>query len=349
MKRKRVSAADVAKEAGVSRTTVSFVLNNTPGKSISEGTRQRVITAARRLGYTPNEAARSLAMSRSRAVGLFICHSQFVFTDAFIVRVVEGMTLAVNRMRVRLVIQPVTLQDDSYLDTAVRLGLDGLVLINAHDNDPGLDELVEHGFPTVAMDHLPEISVDQVYVDVETAARRAAEHLLDLGHRRVGMIAHAPPVYSAAHSRILGYRAALEAGGVEYRPEYMCYGDFNERSGYDAMRGLLELPEPPTAVFAGNDVIAYGALEAINDCGLSIPDDVSLVGFDDDYLSRFLNPPLTTVAMPAAGMGSSSVDVLIDRLEGRLGDEPKRIELPAEIAVRDSAGPPRHQHASEYP
>lgn len=340
MKRKRVSAADVALEAGVSRTTVSFVLNNTPGKSISEATRQRVITAAKRLGYTPNEAARSLAMSRSRAIGLFICHSQFVFTDAFIVRVVEGMTLAVNRLRVRLIIQPVTLQDDSYLDTATRLGLDGLVLINAHDNDPGLEELALHGFPTVAMDHLPDFDVDQVFVDVQSAARRAVDHLVSLGHRSIGMIAHAPPIYSAAHSRILGYRAALDAVGIAYRPELMCYGDFNERSGYDAMRSLLELPNPPTAVFAGNDVIAYGALEAANDCGRSIPGDLSLVGFDDDYLSRYLNPPLTTVAMPAAGMGSTAVDLVVDRLDGSPDAPAKRIELPAELTLRDSTAPP---------
>jgi LacI family transcriptional regulator len=340
MKRKRVSAADVAKEAGVSRTTVSFVLNNTPGKNISEATRQRVVSAAQRLGYTPNEAARTLAMSRRRSIGLFICHSQFLFTDVFIARAVEGMTLAVNRLRVRLVIHPVTLQDTSYLTTARRLGVEGIVLINTHDNDPGLEELCRSDFPTVAMDYLPDLPVDQVFVDGCAAAHQAVAHISELGHRRIGMIAHASPVYGAARFRIDGYRRALEQSGLEFCKELLRYGDFSERSGYDAMKSLLELEEPPTAVFAGNDVVAYGAMQAVHDAHLSIPGNMSLVGFDDDYLSRFLNPPLTTVVMPATGMGSTAVNLLVDRLEGRLGEEPSRVELPTQVAVRDSAAPP---------
>ena len=343
MKRKKASAADVAQRAGVSRTTVSFVINNTPGKSITETTRQRVLAAAAELGYSPNEAARTLAMSRRRSIGLLICHSQFVYTDAFIMRVVEGMTLAVNRARLQLVIHPISLKEARYIEIAERLGVDGLVLINAHDNDPGLEQIVRTQFPTVAMDYLPDIAVDQVYVDGRHAAQTAVNHLVELGHRRIAMITHASAIFAAARQRIEGYRASLDRARIPPRDEYMRTGDFSDQSGFEAMQQLLSLPEPPTAVFAGNDVIAYGALDAIHQSGLLVPRDISLVGFDDDYLSRFVNPPLTTMALPAAGMGSTAVTMLLNRIDGAAEADPDgvaRRPLDAHLARRDSSGPP---------
>lgn len=349
MKRKKASAADVAHLAGVSRTTVSFVINNTPGKNIPEATRRRVLAAAEKVGYSPNEAARTLAMSRRRSIGLLICHSQFVYTDAFIMRVVEGMSLAVNRARLQLVIQPISLNDARYMEIAERLGLDGLVLINAHDNDPGLEHIIRARIPAVAMDYLPEIPVDQVYVDGRAAARIAVDHLIDLGHSRIAMITHADPVYAAARQRIEGYHDSLDRAGIPARDVYLCTGDFSERSGYSAMQRLLDLPEPPSAVFAGNDVVAYGALDAIHARGLTVPDDMSLIGYDDDYLSRFVNPPLTTVALPASGMGSTAVSMLLGRLEDDVetdDDGVARQSLDAHLTRRESCAPPRRVFAS---
>jgi len=336
VKRKRVSAEDVAREAGVSRTTVSFVLNNTPGKNISENTRQRVLQAASRLGYMPNEDARRLAMFRSRAIGLFICHSQYVYTDAFIIRTVEGMAQAVNRYRLQLVIQPLHLQEGSYLSLARKDRVDGLVLINAHNEDPALSEIVEEGFPVVAMDFLEDWDMDQVYVDNRSAAGELTDYLINLGHRKVAMITHASTVYSASELRLQGYRDALARHTIEFREEYVAYGDFSEHSGFVSMQKFISLPDPPSAVFAGNDVVAYGALRAIRDAGLSVPEDISLVGFDDDYLSRYLNPPLTTMALPAAGMGSAAVSLLIGRMDNGGPREPKRLVLPARISIRNS-------------
>ena len=340
MSKKSVSARDVAEAAGVSRTTVSFVLNNTPGKSISEGTRQRVLSAAAELGYRPNEAARALALSKRRTFGLVICHSQFAYTDAFIMRVIEGMTLAVNRARVRLVVHPISLTDADYLDIARQLDVDGLVLINTHDNDPGLEELIRSGFPSVAMDDLPDLPISQVFVDGQRAAETAVQHLIDLGHTDIGMISHARGVYAAARQRIAGYHARLDRAGISAREDLLVYGDFSERSGYDAMRQLLALEDPPTAVFAGNDVVAYGAIDAIRESGLRIPDDVSIVGFDDDYISRYLNPPLTSVIIPAAGMGSTAVSILAAEVNGEAGEPARREELPTQMAVRESTAPP---------
>lgn len=340
MSKKSVSARDVAEAAGVSRTTVSFVLNNTPGKSISESTRQRVLSAAAELGYRPNEAARALALSKRRTFGLIICHSQFAYTDAFIMRVIEGMTLAVNRARVRLVVHPISLQDANYLEIARHLDVDGLVLINTHDNDPGLEELIDQRFPSVAMDHLPDLPISQVFVDGQRAAESAVDHLVGLGHTAIGMISHARGIYAAARQRIAGYRASLGRAGIEARDDHLVYGDFSERSGYDAMKQLLELPDPPTAVFAANDVVAYGAIDAIRERGLRIPEDMSIVGFDDDYISRYLNPPLTSVVIPAAGMGSTAVSMLAAQVNGADAPPTRREELPTQMAIRESTAAP---------
>jgi LacI family transcriptional regulator len=338
----RVSAEDVAREAGVSRTTVSFVLNNTPGKSIPESTRQRVLDAAGRLGYTPNEDARRLARVRARTIGLFICHSQFVYSDAFITRALEGMSQAVNRYRVRLVVHPVSLREASYIALARQTGASGIVLINTHTEDPALAELAASGFPAVSMDYLDDGAIDQVYVDNEAAAREIVEYVLGLGHRRIGMITHAPPVFFAARKRLEGYRGAIEAAGVEYDPSLVRHADFSEQSGYTQMQDLLKRVPDITAVFAGNDVVAYGAMQAILQSGRRIPDDLSIVGFDDDYMSRFLNPPLTTMVLPAAGHGATSIDTLMKRIDDPETGRPFRKLLQAHIAIRESCAPAAH-------
>lgn len=332
-----MSAADVAAEAGVSRTTVSFVINNTPGKNISEVTRQRVLSAAERLGYIPDQEARRIAMARHHSIGLFICHSQYVYSDAFISRVVEGMAQAVNRHRVRLVIHPVTLYEESYLEIAKRDEVDGIVLINAHDDDPALTDVVSSGFPAVTMDHLPELPLDQVYVDNRSAAAEMVQYLIDLGHHDIAMITHASTVFAASHMRVQGYVDALSGAGLTQREEWIGYGDFSEHSGYEAMSRILDAAARPTAVFAANDVVAYGAMRAAGDAGLSVPEDLSIVGFDDDYLSRYLNPPLTTMALPASGMGSAAVTLLLRHImEEESAATPSRIVLPCQIAVRSS-------------
>jgi len=337
----RVSAEDVAREAGVSRTTVSFVLNNTPGKSITETTRQRVLDAAARLGYIPNEDARRLARARAMTIGLFICHSQFVYSDAFITRALEGMSQAVNRYRVRLVVHPVSLREASYVGLARQTGASGIILINAHDEDPALLELAEAEFPAVSMDYLGDMAVDQVYVDNEIAAREIVDYIVNLGHRRIGMIAHAAPVFFASRMRLDGYRNSLEGAGIDYDPAIVRHADFSEQSGYLQMTDLLRRTPDVTAVFAGNDVVAYGAMQAILQAGLRVPEDISIVGFDDDYMSRFLNPSLTTMVLPAAGHGATSVQTLMERIGGSDEPRPARRLLKAHITIRESCASPQ--------
>lgn len=342
--RARVSAEDVAREAGVSRTTVSFVLNNSPGKNISEGTRQRVLEAAGRLGYTPNEDARRLARARAMTVGLFICHSQFVYSDAFITRVLEGMSQAVNRFRVRLIVHPVSLREASYIELARQTNASGIILINTHDQDPALAELADSGFPAVSMDYLDDTPIDQVYVDNDAAAREIVEYLTGLGHRKIGLITHAAPVFFASRMRMEGYRHALDQSGIPFDPAYVRHADFSEQSGYTQMKDLLARVPAITAVFAGNDVVAYGAMQAIVQSGRRVPEDISIVGFDDDFMSRFLNPSLTTMVLPANGHGSAAVETLMARIGGDAPGAPVRRLLQAHIAIRESCAAPLHLH-----
>lgn len=337
----RVSAEDVAKEAGVSRTTVSFVLNNTPGKSIAEATRQRVMEAASRLGYVPDENARRLARTRTRTVSLLVCHNQLVYSDAFITRVLEGMSQAVNRARVRLLVHPVSLRATDYQDIAHRDRAEGIVLINAHDEDTALQDLARSDFPVVTMDYVGALGVDQVYIDNCAAAKDMVRYLLELGHRKVAILVHAPRIFFSASKRLAGYREALKQAGIEADLDLIRFASFSEQSGFDQMNDLLQSRPDITAVFAGNDVVAYGAMQAILQTGRSIPEDVSLAGFDDDYMSRFLSPALTTVALPASGHGAAAVEVLVERMNGAAPDDPVERLLSTHLVTRESTGPPR--------
>ena len=343
MEHKRVSAADVAQKAGVSRTTVSFVVNNTPGKNISEDTRQRVLAAMQDLGYTPDERARRVAMARRQTVGLYVRHSQYVYTDAFIVRTIEGMSQAVNRHRVQLIIQPISQSyTGNYVDLVRQDNLDGIILINTQASDAGLNDLITEQFPVVSLDDLGDtLAIDQVFVDNRGAACQIVEYLIGLGHRRIAMITHAAPTFTASSARLAGYRDALEAANIPYSEDLVRYADFSEQSGHDAMLDLLSLPKLPTAVFAGNDVVAYGALLASREAEISVPEEVSVVGFDDDYLSRYMSPALTTVALPASGMGSTAVSLLVERLSDPDSiRKPRRLVLPTHISIRSSATNP---------
>lgn len=338
-RKRRVSAEDVAREAGVSRTTVSFVLNNTPGKGITESTRERVLDAAARLGYKPNEHARRLARTASLSIGVLVCHSQFAYSDVFITRVLEGMSQVANRFRARLSLEPVRLDEPSYLDLARRYAFDGIILINAHEADRALMEVADHRYPAVSMDDVGEIAVDQVYVDNIAAAEEMTSYLLNLGHRRIAFVGHAPNAYYSSQKRLEGYRRAMQKHAGGFDESLVRFADFTERSGVEQMNELLAEVGTVEAVFAGNDVVAYGVIRALINAGHRIPEDTSVAGFDDDYVSRFLNPPLTTMALPASSYGAAAVEMLMERVGEPDGPEPRTRILKARMSVRGSCAP----------
>jgi LacI family transcriptional regulator len=334
-KRKPVSQVEIARIAGVSRTTVSFVLNNVRGKNISEETRQRVVTAAREFGYSPDGAAVDTATSREGAMSLFVCHSESAFSDAYIMRLIEGMGPVLHKSRYDLRVQQFRVSRADYVETARRNGYEGILLLNTHADDPGIAALKGSLLPFVVIGSLPDEGLTQVDIDNAEAARIVGEYLHGLGHRDIAVIPHASEAFLAVKARLAGFSAALRALGLELPPERVSYAHFSEESGHVAMREILGRGTPPTAVFATNDMVAYGAMRAIEEAGLSIPEDLSVVGFDDDYMSRYTNPPLTTMTLPAEGIGRMAAEALLRLIRG--GRAQRGISLlPTSLTVRRS-------------
>ncbi len=335
-----MTSQDVAELAGVSRTTVSFVLNDVPGAKISEDTRQRVLEAARQLNYYPASAARSLARGRTNVIGLVVCQSpNSIFADAFLPEVIRGLGEVAQERSFRILLQSVedVTHPEAYIALVREKYIDGLIVSGPRSDDAQLPQLVREGFPIVLLGQLNEVDFSFVDVDNAGAARMATEHLIVLGHRRIGLITNAPLLYTASRDRLQGYRLALEAHDLPYDDNLVRYGNFREESGYEAMSQLLALPKRPTATFVASDLVAFGAMEIIKEQGLAIPEDVAIVGFDDVRLARYVDPPLTTVHLPAYEQGRCAGDMLIRLINGEKVEQ-REVFLQTELVVRQSCG-----------
>jgi DNA-binding LacI/PurR family transcriptional regulator len=339
---KRPTSADVANAAGVSRTTVSFVLNGREDVKIPLETRERVLAAAERLGYHPHAPARQLAGGRSRIVALVLRQTpEQVAGDAVLAETLRGFASAARAEGFRVMVEPLPPEGphSTYSDLLRAQHADGLVVSGPRIDDPSLLELLRDGFPIVLQGSLPDVAAPSVDVDNVAGARGAVEHLLALGHRRIACITNAPLVYTAARDRLAGYHEALASAGVGADPALVAEGAFDAASGHTAMAGLIATTTFD-AVFAASDVIALGAIGAMREAGLRVPDDISIVGFDDIPLAGYFDPPLTTVHLPAFELGQAAGRSLIDRINDR--SVPERTLLPTELVVRSST-----RHATE--
>ncbi|MBN1991603.1 MAG: LacI family DNA-binding transcriptional regulator [Anaerolineae bacterium] len=340
MAKRRVTSRDVAKRAGVSRTTVSFVLNEVEGMRISEETRQRVLAAAQELDYVPDATAQALASRRTRIIGLVFARSyHHLSSDDFLLQIVDGLLDVVRRHGIRLLLDSVENweREDAYLNLARAKRIDGIILSVPRSDDRDLQALTEEGFPVVLIGHLPDVEICSVDVDNRIAARTAVEYLLSLGHTRIGCITNASPSFIAPAERLLGYQEALAEANIPFDETLVRYGNYSPESGFEAMTALLQESPLPTAVFVASDVVAFGAMAAIHEHQLEIPDDIAVVGFDDVPLSRFFYPPLTTVRLPAADLGRKAGELLFDLILQEV--EPgRRVLLETELVVRDSSG-----------
>jgi LacI family transcriptional regulator, galactose operon repressor len=336
---------DVARLASVSRTTVSYVLNNSDsGIAISEATRQRVLDAARDLGYHPNAAARSLRRQRAGVVGLVTYDtSNRMGSNAFMWLVMDGVLSELGPTGVRLIVEAASDDRPDPCVSLVREGhVDGLIVTGARPENTELRVLHAEGTPIVLWGRLSGSDLPYVDIDNVAAARTAVEHLLDLGHTRVGCITNAPPLTdTAAADRLEGFRSALESRGLSFEESLVRSGHFDERSGLSAMTSLLERPDRPTAVFVASDEVALGALKAAKIAGVRVPDDLAIVGFDDLSIATFVEPALTTVRVPAGEIGSVAARVLLAAISTSTSlREPAQV-LTTELIVRDSSGPPQ--------
>ncbi len=340
MKRRSPTAEDVARLAGVSRTTVSLVLNGVPGIRIRAETRQRVLEAAARLNYRPHAGARHLVRGRSEVIAFVMRQTpDQIFADAFLPEVLRGLSGALRGAGLHLLIFPIS-PDQAPGETALLLQerrVDGMILSGPRFEDQEWLERWGQEIPVVLLGHLAGSALPSVDVDNAQAAAVATRHLLGLGHRRIGLITNAPLSYTASYERWLGYRQALEEAGVPYDETLVAFGAFTPASGAAAMERLLALPDPPTAVFVASDVVAFGALQAARRRGLRIPQDLALVGFDDVPLAAYVDPPLSTVHLPAEDLGREAGRLLLQWIqEGR--PPTVRIRLATGLIVRQSCG-----------
>ncbi len=341
---KRATAREVAEVAGVSRTTVSFVLNNLPGMRISEETRQRVLDAARQLNYHPDATARRMVSGRTRVIGFVLRQNpEQAFADHFLPQVLSGLGQAAAAQGYHILFQPLPPENttNAYMRLLRERHVDGIVLSGPRFDDQALLKMQAEGAPVVLMGQLPNVDIPFVDVDNVGGARLATEHLIRAGHRRIALITNAPLDYTASSDRLIGYRQALEAEGILYDESQVRYGQFTPKSGQSAMDELLDMTPRPTAVFVASDTVALGALQTIRRRGLNVPNDIGLVGFDDIPLAEFVDPPLTTIRLPAHGLGWGAAELLIRLIAA---DEPIRnpnVILDTALVIRESCGATR--------
>lgn len=335
---RRPTSASVAALAGVSRTTVSFVMNERADISIPPATRQRVLDAARSLGYMPNIPARRLAGGRSQVLGMTLrAEAGGDAVDDLQAAIVKGIAAAAQAAGYSLVVEnpaPSGAGNARLLRSAF---LDGVVVLSARTDDPELLELFRDGFPIVVHRSMPGLPAPTVDVDDFAGSISAVEHLIFLGRTRIACIANEPLVDSAVAERLAGYRTALQHAGIGFDPDLVIEGGAGPEGGHQAMTALLEGQVPFDGVLAASDAIAFGAIGALREKGLRIPEDVSVVGFGDIPLAAYCDPPLTTVHVPAYDVGLAAGRALIDRIERR-PVEP-RLLLPTNLVVRASTAP----------
>src|SRR5258706_3987772 len=337
---RRATSFDVANLAGVSRTTVSFVLNKVPGVNISEATRQRVLEAAQKLNYQPDAAGRKLVSGKSNTLGLVLRQSPAqVFADAFLPQVLLGVEQAATQENFHVLLRALAPEDSTGYARLIRENhVDAILLSGPRTDDPELLHLNQEGVPTMLMGQLPDSNIPYADIDAVSAAELAVQHLIGLGHREIGMITNAPLAYVSAQQRHEGYEKALLENGMTPNSGFTLEGNYTPESGFNAMLELLNLPEKPSAVFVVNDVVAVGAIRPAKQAGGRVPQDLAIGWFDDIPPAASLHPPFSTVRLPAYGLGWAAGERLIRMIEGEEIDQPN-ILLASELVVRESSGP----------
>ncbi len=331
----RVTIIDVAKEANVSFSTVSRVVS---GKGyVSARTRDRVMQAMTRTGYTVNRQARALAGGRHQVIGLLVPD----LDTSYVGEILRGIDeeLAANAYDLMLYTTHRRKTRESIFVASLTQGMtDGLLMILPVDPGAYLASIRRRAFPYVLIDHGGlDDQGPSVGATNRVGAMEAVSYLAGLGHRRIGFITGNPEM-GCARDRLIGYREALADAGLPFDESLVREGNFHQPLGYERTRELLALPEPPTAIFAANDVSAFGVMDAVRDAGLRIPEHVSVIGFDDIPGAQSTNPPLTTIRQPLREMGRLATRMLFEFIE-EPQREVERVELATELIARATCRP----------
>ncbi len=327
----------VARLAGVSRATVSRVVNRSP--KVSEEIRRSVDMAISELGYVPNPAARSLVTRRSDSIAVVITEpSGRLFADPFFPRLLRGISAELNARELQLVLlMPGSTREEERVRAYLGAGhVDGALLVSLHGDDPLPNWLAERDIPVVVGGRPPRgAQVSYVDVDNRQGARSAVEHLSALGRRHIATIA-GPTDMGAGIDRLAGYREAVGEAGGSADPELVAVADFSQEGGATAMRTLLARRPDIDAVFAASDLMALGAIQAIREAGRRVPDDIAVVGFDDSPVAEMADPALTSVRQPIEEMGGEMTRLLIDST-ARSSATVRRVILATSLIPRASS------------
>jgi LacI family transcriptional regulator len=332
---------DVAKRAGVAPITVSRVINNSG--YVSKETREHVEAAIAELGYVPNILARSLRSKKTHTLALVLTD----ITNPFWTTVARGVEDAANDGGFSVILcntDESEIEQAKYLTVLLQKRVDGILLVPARSTAEPVELIQKQGVPVVVLDRrVPHGQVDVVRGDSEGGAYWLVRLLLTLGHRRIAILA-GPQTVSTAVDRVAGYRRALAEASLDASVELIYYGEYTQRGGYEMVQQALTTTPWPTALFAANNFIAIGALKALRDAGLRVPEDMALVCFDD---LPAIDPFLTVAAQPAYEMGQRATELLLARLSGQTPQEYQEIVLPTEMIVRSSSGPPQDRQSPD--
>ncbi|BFH64547.1 LacI family DNA-binding transcriptional regulator [Paenibacillus azoreducens] len=326
------SIHDVAKEAGVSVATVSKVINHYP--DVSEKTRKKVKNAIALLRYRPNVIARGLVTGRSWTVGVLI---NIPFTNPYVSMLLEGVKTALENSGYDLMRLSARLNDPDYsfADHCQSRNLDGVVVFGVEKEHRCIQELIQSGIPTMFVDtDVTGHRAGNITTDNRSGVHMAVQHLYELGHRRIACLAGIPG-QAVNDSRLAGYRDGLQAASIPYRADYVLAGDYSFESGLTGMQELLQLDAPPTAVVCTSDMTAFGAIHAIEARGLTVPEDISVVGFDNIFEAELFKPALTTVNQNIHTIGVKSIEELIAMIKNPDYPPPVVME-PASLVIRES-------------
>jgi LacI family transcriptional regulator len=331
-----VTLKDIAEKSGVSVSTVTRVLNYKATKyRISEATQKVVFRTAKRLKYRPNQLARGLRLKKTQTVGLVAPD----ISNPFFAYVIRSIQNEASGAGYSLIICDTNEDQDIEIEQTNLLwskGVDGFIVLPVGLKFDHLQDVAKEGIPVVLIDRsFDELPFDSVVVDNYQGSFDAVEHLIDNGHKRIAIIQGLPYTYTN-NGRVTGYKEALRKYGIPVDSDLIVGSDFRRQNGYIWTKHLLGLRNPPTAIFLTSDLIALGALEALNEAGVKVPDHMSLVAFDDIDFAPFLISPLTVVAQPKEQLGEEAVQMLMERIDGRGKKETETRVLQPKLIKRES-------------
>lgn len=328
--------AEIAAKAGVSIPTVSRVLNNRP--DVAPATRELVERTVKESGFVHSRATNALRRGSSGIVDVVVPSLDTLYS----VEIVRGVDEVIERTDLRLALSTTdnaVQREQQWLRKVLQGATDGAILVLSRGQSSNLDELHQRRIPFVVVDHRGELGTDIPSVSATnwSGGRAATEYLLSLGHRRIAVIGGSATLRCSI-DRIAGYRAALEEAGIPVDSTYVRPGEFIQQTGYEQTCALLELPEPPTAIFAGSDLQAMGVYSALRARGIAIPNAVSVIGFDDVPVASLVTPSLTTIRQPLVEMGRVATTMLLRLIAAEPLDS-MRVELATTLLIRESCAP----------